>query len=568
MFIKKLIIKNNINNNIVREINFKQGLNLIVDKTANQEGSQETGNNVGKTTVLKLIDYCLGSNGKGIYSDTEFNKQPNTIVENFLKDNNILITLELIESFDKPENSIIINRNFLSGKKKIQRINNIDIPKDEQFKKELSLKIFEFNEDSPSFRQIISKNIRDNKEKLTNIVKTLGTFINANEYEALHFFWLGLYDLLSQDKKTLINSVKKEKAFLRSLEKNDNSSASLIDQKITLLNAEISKLTVAKEKIISIEHYSQDILDLNLLKNKIAAIIEINNNLNYKRQLINESINSLRNELSNININEIKSLYIQANKFIPELQKTFEDALDFHNTLIEGKINFLSLELPEIISTIEKNLIIINQLKNSIELKNDNDNDIKLLEGIITKLNNAHEQKGQLIEQQALLVKTKSKINDFQKRLDNINDKLSSKDSLIQERITSFNSFFSPISNEIYSEQYLLSTHLVGKDNYELTVTNFEGNPSIGKKKGQIAAFDFAYIAFADSLKIKCLHFIAHDQLETVHNNQLITISNLANSKNLQYILPILQDKIPDSINTKEFVILELSQSEKLLKLS
>ena len=139
---------------------------------------------------------------------------------------------------------------------------------------------------------------------------------------------------------------------------------------------------------------------------------------------------------------------------------------------------------------------------------------------------------------------------------------------MIQERITSFNSFFSPISNEIYSEQYLLSTHLVGKDNYELTVTNFEGNPSIGKKKGQIAAFDFAYIAFADSLKIKCLHFIAHDQLETVHNNQLITISNLANSKNLQYILPILQDKIPDSINTKEFVILELSQSEKLLKLS
>lgn len=575
MFIKKLTIKNNNSNIIIREINFKQGLNLIIDKTDTQTNLQKTGNSVGKTTVLKLIDYCLGSDGKGIYSDTEFNKQPNTMVEKFLKAENITITLELIKNFDNLEKPIIISRNFLTAKKKIQQINNIDIPDDKKFKKELSLKIFEFNEDIPTFRQIISKNIRDNKDKLTHTVRTLGTFLNATGYEALHLFWLGLHDLLSQDKKDLSSSLKKEKDFLRSLEKKNSSSPSFIDQKITLLNTEIAKLTIAKEKIISIEHYSQDIVNFNLLKNKIATIIEDTNNLNYKKQLINDSINSLQNELSNINIYEIKSLYTQAKTFIPNLQKTFEDSLDFHNSLIKGKINFLSLGLPEIISSIEKNSIELEYLnqqksKNNIELNNNDDciNDIQLLEKIITKLNDAHEQKGRLIEQQTLLLNTHSKINSLQKNLDTINNSIHSKDSIIQERITLFNSFFSPISNEIYNEQYLLSTHHTEHNNYELTVTNFEGNPSIGKKKGQIAAFDFAYIAFADSLKIKCLHFIAHDQLETVHHNQLITISKLANSKNIQYILPILEGIIPKSINPKEFVILELSQSEKLLKLS
>jgi uncharacterized protein YydD (DUF2326 family) len=81
MFLKQVIIKNK--NSIIRDIPFHKGINLIVDETPVGSSQQATGNNVGKTTVLRLVDYCFGADGKNIYQDTEFGKQPNTTIENF-----------------------------------------------------------------------------------------------------------------------------------------------------------------------------------------------------------------------------------------------------------------------------------------------------------------------------------------------------------------------------------------------------------------------------------------------------------------------------------------------------
>ena len=67
MFLKSLLISTP--TKVIREINFHKGLNLIVDDTPNSETS--TGNNVGKTTILKLIDFCLGRDGSVIYKDPE-----------------------------------------------------------------------------------------------------------------------------------------------------------------------------------------------------------------------------------------------------------------------------------------------------------------------------------------------------------------------------------------------------------------------------------------------------------------------------------------------------------------
>ena len=55
MFIKFLRIFND--NGEIRNIEFHTGLNLIVDNTPSS--STETGNNVGKRTVLRLIDFFL-----------------------------------------------------------------------------------------------------------------------------------------------------------------------------------------------------------------------------------------------------------------------------------------------------------------------------------------------------------------------------------------------------------------------------------------------------------------------------------------------------------------------------
>ena len=108
MFIKNLTVSTS--NEIIRNIPFRKGINLIIDESS----KQITGNNVGKTTVLKLIDFCLGGSPRNIYLDPENKKQEYLLVKDFLIKNQVLITLILSEDLDvKNSREIKIERNFL-----------------------------------------------------------------------------------------------------------------------------------------------------------------------------------------------------------------------------------------------------------------------------------------------------------------------------------------------------------------------------------------------------------------------------------------------------------------------
>jgi len=167
MFLKELHIHNN--ETLIRKINFHKGINLIIDETKTTD-RKESGNNVGKTTVLRLIDFCLGGKGENIYRDPEFKeKGSNTTIKNFLKNNNIIITLVLKEDLELVlSNEITIRRNFLLRKNKIQEING-EYYNNDEFPKKLKELIFKSNSPKPTFRQIIAKNIRDEKSRLNPI---------------------------------------------------------------------------------------------------------------------------------------------------------------------------------------------------------------------------------------------------------------------------------------------------------------------------------------------------------------------------------------------------------------
>jgi uncharacterized protein YydD (DUF2326 family) len=83
MFIKRLAVSSV--DGMLRDIEFGPGLNLIVDDTPESAQSTATGNNVGKTTVLRLIDYCLGAEAKPIYADPENPRNVYQLVKDYLK---------------------------------------------------------------------------------------------------------------------------------------------------------------------------------------------------------------------------------------------------------------------------------------------------------------------------------------------------------------------------------------------------------------------------------------------------------------------------------------------------
>lgn len=121
MFLKSLTITRG-NGNVIRDIPFHSGLNLIVDETPIGSG-QETGNNVGKTTVLKLIDFCLNAKAKGIYTDPENKRNEYKLVKDFLVENKVIVSLLLKEDLSQEASQeVLIERNFLLRKDKIQRI--------------------------------------------------------------------------------------------------------------------------------------------------------------------------------------------------------------------------------------------------------------------------------------------------------------------------------------------------------------------------------------------------------------------------------------------------------------
>ena len=567
MFLKKLSIYNN--NGIIREIFFKRGVNLIVDETSETQRLQATGNNVGKTTVLRLIDYCLGAKGDEIYKDSEFSGQPNTDIEVFLKQTEVVITLEMVEEWNgEEENVISISRNFLKQKQKKQTINGVSYS-DEEFTKKLEELIFHTTIDKPSFRQMIAKNIRITPERMTNILKVLVKFTKTEEYEALYLFWLGIDTASSAEKAKLIEKRQQEKRFQNRLKNESKGDLAFIEQQLVFLAGQIAELEKQKDDFNLNERYEEDIKMLNDTKKRLNNIASEISVLEERKNLILESKTDLEAQYTNINTQQIALLYEKAKVLIPSLQVSFEQTVQFHNDLLTEKLAYITRELP----TINQQLKSLN-----ISLEEHRTKEISLtqkvkkmgvwdsLERIIATLNSLYERKGNLEKQKEYWLQSIDTIKNIDDELAIIDKSIGSEEMLMQNRITLFNKYFSKMSNILYGEHYLLFQKK--KENgYDLAIQNIEGNPSAGKKKGQIAAFDFAYIQFADELAIRCLHFILHDQLENIHDNQLNTLFEVANQLNGQYIVPILRDKVPENIDISPYTILTLSQDNKLFKI-
>ncbi len=562
MFLKKLTIYNN--DNIIREIFFHKGINLIIDETKS-ENKTESGNGVGKTTVLRLIDFCLDGDGKNIYVDSEF-KISNQKIEQYLKNNNIIITLSLIEDIDNDNsNEIIIKRNFLSYSNKIQTINNINY-NSKQFSEKLNELLFNSKKDKPTFKQLISKNIRDEKNKLINTIKVLNEYTTDVEYELLFLFWLGIDTDSSKDK--LVKNKNLEDKLQTRLKKESNLSQ--INQSLIIINKNISDLNQKKESFNLNEKYENDLELLNNIKLKINELSTKISRLELRKDLILESKTNLEKNSANIDTTQIKKLYEKAKSLNPSIQKTFEETLEFHNQMIKQKVSFITEELPSLEQEINQEKRNLNNLliqEKTLAEKLNKSGAIEQLEIIISELNSFHEKKGTLEEQKRLWEKSNENLKQINVELEKINNNIFSKDELIQKRIAEFNLYFSDISSRLDGIHSLLSAS--NENNcYKFKIDNIEGNPGTGTKKSQMASFDLAYIKFADTLEIPCLHFILQDQIENVHSNQITNLlTEIVNEINCQYILPVLQDKLPIDLDINQFKILTLSQDDKLFKL-
>lgn len=561
MFLKSLTIQNE--DQVIRHIAFRKGINLIVDEQTSTDIT-ETGNSVGKTTVLRLIDFCLDGDGINIYTDPEF-KTTNSKIENFLKNNNIIIKLVLLSDINNPHSrTITIERNFLNYGDKVQRING-EQKTSVEFSESLKELIFQTTSDRPTFKQLKSKNIRDEKNKLVKTIRVLNSFTTHAAYEALHLFWFGIDVDLSKDK--LVRDKNLEEKLQTRLRRGSNLSQ--VTQSLIVVNNEIKKLNIRRDSFYLNEEYEADLKSLNLLKSKINLVSNRISHLEMRAELIQESKEDLESNRANIDTKKIEALYAKAKVLVPNIQKTFVETLKFHNDMISQKLKFITEDLPELHTDISDKRIELRTLlkaEGELSIKLGEQGAIEELESIVFNLNSFHERKGALEEQKSLWENTISNLKSIEDKLELINNEIDDKDELIQQRIAEFNAHFSDISSRLDGVHSVLSA-----DNpdgvYKFSIGNIEGNLGTGGKKIQMASFDLSYIKFADENNIPCLHFILQDQIENVHSNQITSLlTEIVDEVNCQYVLPVLRDKLPHDVNVQNMEILSLSQTDKLFK--
>jgi uncharacterized protein YydD (DUF2326 family) len=567
MFLKSLIISSGAK--IIREIEFHKGLNLIVDESEHQV----TGNNVGKTTVLKLIDFCLAGSAKNIYVDQENKKQEYKLVKDFLIENKVLITLILTNDLDEGTEDVVIQRNFLSSRKDI--IRNINDEKFTEDEFDLKLKNIFFPEhtsDKPTFRQIISHNIRYKDESINNTLKTLDKFTTDVEYETLYLFLFGCEFTKGDSKHEILSKIKQEDTYKNRLEKNQTKNAYEIA--LSLINNDIEELDRKKSSFNLNENFEKDLDRLNAVKyeiNKLSANIV---KLNIRVELIKETEAELTASKSNIDLRQLEIIYEQATSKVTTIQKSFSDLVAFHNTMIDEKVKFITKELPILEKSIsEKNDTLRRLLTQEKELalsisKSDS---FEELEKVISDLTEKYRKKGEYESIIQQLDEVESNIKEYNKQLDEIDTELFSDsfEQIVKSQLNKFNKHFAAISNELYGEQYAIkyekTRNQKGQRLYKFSA--FNANMSSGKKQGEISCFDLAYTLFADEENIPCLHFLLNDKKELMHDNQLVKIANFVNKHNIQFVASILKDKLPEELNDEKYFVVKLSQEDKLFRI-
>lgn len=571
MFIKKLVISNE--GMIIREINFHKGINLIVDETPSAK-EKLTGNNVGKTTVLKLIDFCLGGKATSIYSDTENKKETYETVKQYLIEQKTLIKLVLSRNLDEPEaEEIVIERNFLSSRKNIIRKINGNQYTEKEFEPTLLQIMFpECHADKPSFRQIISHNIRYKDESINNTLKNLDKYTTDAEYETLYLFLLGCTFNDGAKKQTILTKIKQEDAYRERLEKNQTKVA--YEVALSILEDDISKLNIRKSNFNLNENFEEELMRLNAIKRNINRISTNISNLEIRRDLIEDAKKEIANNISNIDVKQLKVIYLQAVSNIEGIQKTFDDLVQYHNSMLLEKMKFIGAELPTLNQKLQalkaelKELLLQEKKLGESISKGDS---FEELEKVISELNEKYRLKGEYESIITQLDEVEKNTEKFKKELQEIEASLFSEafEDKLKAQITKFNKYFYSISEELYGEKYALKyDKIVNKKNQQLyKFSAFNANMSSGKKQGEILCFDLAYIMFADEEKIPCLHFLLNDKKELMHDNQLVNVARFVKDKNIQLVVSILKDKLPDELNDEANFVVKLSQEQKLFKI-
>lgn len=550
-------------NDNFNEVEFTKGINIVLGVKNQTSNDNDTMNGVGKTTLLEIIDFCLGS---------QANKDSYLKNIKHIENWTFSIILDLFNSKYTVSRSIndsskiYIDGNFENLPSVPEEDDKGHFFKLNEWRRLLGLYFFDLKDITsdypPTFRSLISYFIRKRSESYLTPFEHHSKQQNV-DVQVNNAFLLGLNWKCSSNFQVLKNDIKNVKKALKEFD--DSSIGEMETKKINLEN----EVTLKEKRLSSFkihENYNEIENHVNQLSEELTYLSNKNMVLKRKLEKYYESISNEvppNNELLENLYSEIEGMFNLKTK------KTLEEVRSFHNDLIENRKSFLNVEILEVKKEIEENGRIIEE--KGIERS-------KLM-----NILNSHNALDEFRFLQEEIYDEKIKLNDIKRYIDKFNQikkdekDLELKRSILKEKIEREYEVRRPsweksilIFDENTKFLYDSSGDLIinRKEAYTFDI-NFPKNDSRGISKMKIFCYDLMLIEKNSSEKN--IDFLIHDSeiFTDVDSRQVAKAFQLAKNKceknDLQYIFTMNSDELekiklelPNDFDAEKYIRLRL----------
>lgn len=512
------------------------GVSLIVGRQHEKAEKKKslTYNGVGKSLLIYLINFCLGSkenedlkiklSGWQFYLEFELDGEPFTVQRETLN-----------------QSKVILNGTEISLDK---------------FRNWLGERAFYLSEEVPflKFRALISQFLRAKKETYFDALQLAG---REKPYQTLirSSYLLGLDILLVQNKHDKkmeldrINSIKKnlekDASFRDSFSDSETLTIEIssLKDEIESLNSKLDSFQIAENYSLQEEKAARQRAELKIARNQQFLFKEQINN-------IDQSL-SIRHEL---NPDDIYKMYEEVKLVFPDkVKKTFGDVANFHNTLVTQRNARLTNEKIRLAKSLENLLGEIGatekQLSATIKFLKDH-GALSEYESILKSLAEKKARFESLTRLSALKDEYKNKAYEIKKELEAENQKASAYLTTIVDHIENVSRQFRTYTKRIYPDKSsgIAVTNNDGDNQIRFNIeAKIISDSSDGINECKIFCYDLALA------KLKLNHkvgFVCHDSrlyadIDPRQRAELFKIANEEAIKNkIQYIATINEDQI------------------------
>lgn len=531
----------------IRNVRFREkGVSLILDADS-KEG--KSGNNVGKSTFVKIIDLCLGANNQSIiYKDIETGVDEN--VKSFLNARKLRAILSITE-----ENGAIHTLERGLYDKGSLAIDSVPMTKLDDFRARLKELLFRGAQEI-RLRCLVPFFVRL-EASVGRMFKYLDAFASDIEYREYYDYLFGVSKGVDRYriKKSIQMKEKENREILKSEKvKTIKELADGIEKKTEELSA-LSEEVKSDKAVLTFDGE-----DTNAkMAEEINRLTEEYEELSSAIRVFQDKAEAEKKNIREMDESALELLYQDAKTNLPSLKSDFRDFVSFHDEMARNRINRYQARVEELTRQKEN---VRRQLEEEKRRYADEFVDFKYaLNG------KANDQLDTIVRQKMRIVELQNKRSKYERNAREIQELEKSfrqceadeeESKRIGERL---NSYFREITEEIMESPVSLSFPAKG-----FPVRLEDGNKSSGDKKAFASCFGLSLIRLYEYLGCERPRFFVQDAIENMALPTLSRLFDLADGGGAQLIIPILRDRIETLHIPEDRVILELSHREKLFR--